>query len=283
MHHYFPEEEWQPHRALDDSRALARVFLRLDVERLVRARKTALANLLDWLGIALAMSPEPGACAGADDAEPSAACREFRELRKLTAGYALGRYSDALEQYDVQRSLADDPSLPTTDDLIRLLGGQKKMERLRMEKSADDRYPQAMARLRRLIAECDAITVEGQIGQLLELIALSRQDGTEVHRDSLSLLTLHSTKGLEFSRVYIVGVEDSEMPGMSAHKAASKVEIEEGRRLLYVGMTRTKDRLVMTRAAKRGDLPTGGMQYLAEMGITPETADVGRETGERNA
>jgi len=280
MHHFFPDETWQAHRALDDSRALARVFLRLDVGRLVRARKTALANLLDWLGIALAMSTEPGACAGAaDSGEPSAACREFRELRKLTAVYALGRYSDALEQYDVQRSLADDPSLPTADDLIRLLGGQKKMERLRMEKSADDRYPQAMARLRRLIAECDAITLEGQIGQLLELIALSRQDGTEVHRDSVSLLTLHSTKGLEFSRVYIVGVEDSEMPGMSAHKAVPKHEVEEGRRLLYVGMTRTKERLVMTRAAKRGDLPTGGMQYLAEMGIAPESVEEGPGTG----
>jgi DNA helicase-2/ATP-dependent DNA helicase PcrA len=121
-----------------------------------------------------------------------------------------------------------------------------------------------------VLAQCDAGTLEGQIGQLLELVALSKQDGTEVSRDRVSLLTLHSTKGLEFSRVYIVGVEDSELPGMSAHQPVSKHEIEEGRRLLYVGMTRTKDRLIMTRAAKRGDLPTGGIQYLTEMGVEPE-------------
>jgi DNA helicase-2/ATP-dependent DNA helicase PcrA len=163
------------------------------------------------------------------------------------------------------------------DDLIARLGGQKRLERLRLERSADDRYPQAMARLRRLLAECDAPTVEGQIGQLLELVALSRQDGTEVARNRVSLLTLHSTKGLEFSRVYIIGVEDAELPGMSAHKPASRLEIEEGRRLLYVGMTRAKDRLVMTRVARRGDLPTGGIQYLAEMGIEPHPVHADRD------
>lgn len=263
----------QAHSALHDAHALARVFLRLDVERLARARKTALANLLDWLGIALALSPEPPVHAGTPDAhDTSPAAREFRELRGLTAAYALGRYSDALEQYAVQRDLAADPTLPTLDDLIARLGGRARMERLRREKTAEDRYPQAMARLRRLIAECDAISLSGQVTQLLELVALSRQDGTEVARDRVSLLTLHSTKGLEFSRVYIVGVEDSEMPGMSLHRAATTHDIEEGRRLLYVGMTRARERLVLTRAATRSELPTGGIQYLAEMGIEPEPA-----------
>jgi DNA polymerase III epsilon subunit-like protein len=235
----------QAHRALDDSRALAEVFLRLDQERLVRSRKTALANLLDQLGIALSLD-------AVDAASPSA--REFAELRSATALYALGRYSDALEQYRVQRELADDPALPTVDDVIERLGGTALMERLRTERTADDRYPQAMSRLRRLLASCDAPLLQGQIEQFLELVALSKHDGTEVHQDRVSLLTLHSTKGLEFSRVYVVGVEDSELPGGTQHKPAMKQDIEEGRRLLYVGMTRTKERLVLTRAAKRGDL-----------------------------
>jgi DNA helicase-2/ATP-dependent DNA helicase PcrA len=112
--------------------------------------------------------------------------------------------------------------------------------------------------------------LQGQIGQFLELVALSKHDGTEVHQDRVSLLTLHSTKGLEFSRVYVVGVEDSELPGATQHKPATQPDIQEARRLLYVGMTRAKDRLVLTRAAKRGDLPTGGIQFLAEMGLSPE-------------
>jgi DNA polymerase III epsilon subunit family exonuclease len=251
----------QAHRALDDSRVLAEVFLRLDEERLVRSRKTAMANLLDWLGIALALDPAGPA---------SASAREFTELREATAPYALGRYSDALEQYRVQRELAADDSLPTVDDLIERLGGRKKMERMRAERTADDRYPQAMSRLRRLIGGCDAPLLEGQIAQFLDLVALSKHDGTEVHQDRVSLLTLHSTKGLEFSRVYVVGVEDAEMPGSTQHKAATQLDTQEARRLLYVGMTRAKERLVLTRAATRGDQPTGGIQFLSEMGLKLE-------------
>ena len=266
----FQVDAGQSHRALDDARTLAHVFLRLDAKRLERARKTALANLLDHLGIAMALDTSGPA---------SPAAREFIELRSATALYALGRYSDALEQYRVQRELSGDPSLPTVDDVIERLGGQRLMDRLRLERNADDRYPQAMARLRRLLASCSAPLLEGQIEQFLELVALSKHDGTEVHQDRVSLLTLHSTKGLEFSRVYVVGVEDSELPGGTQHKPAATKDVEEGRRLLYVGMTRTKDRLVLTRAAMRGDLPTGGIQFLAEMGIKPETADGRRATG----
>jgi DNA helicase-2/ATP-dependent DNA helicase PcrA len=252
----------QSHRALDDSRTLAQVFLKLDEERLVRSRKTALANLLDFLGIALAMDLS---------GNTSRQALEVAALRDATSVYALGRYSDSLEHYRVQRELAGDPSLPHLDEIIDRLGGKKRMERLRTERTADDRYPQAMARLRRLLLRCDALLLEGQIAQFLELVALSRQDGSETSRDRVSLLTLHSTKGLEFSRVYVVGVEDSELPGGSRDRPAGKLDIEEGRRLLYVGMTRAKDRLVLTRAAKRGDLPTGGIQFLAEMGLKPET------------
>jgi len=258
------------HRALDDSRALAEVALRLDQERLVRSRKTAMANLLDYLGLALALDP-----AGA--VSPSA--REFTELRSAASVYALGRYSDALEQYRVQRELAEDPAVPTMDDLVERLGGRELMDRLRTDRTADDRYPQAMSRLRRLMGNCDAPLLQGQIEQFLELVALSKHDGTEVHQDRVSLLTLHSTKGLEFSRVYVVGVEDSELPGGTQHKPAMRQDIEEGRRLLYVGMTRAKERLVLTRAAKRGDLPTGGIQFLAEMGLKLETADGRQRTG----
>ena len=236
---------------------MAGVFLQLDHDRAVRARKTALANLLDHLAVALALSAE------------SSLCSEAIELRKAIAAWALGRYSDALEQYRIQRELSGDPALPTLEELIERLGGRARMERIRAEKSADDRYPQAMARLRRLLSQCGGATLGEQIGALLELVVLSKQEGTEVHSDRVSLLTLHSTKGLEFSRVYIVGVEDSELPGGTQHRPATKLDVEEGRRVLYVGMTRAKERLVLTRAATRGDLPTGGYQFLAEMGLTP--------------
>ena len=53
--HFFKVELPQAHRAHEDATALALVFLRLQAEKLARARKTALANLLDYLGLALAL------------------------------------------------------------------------------------------------------------------------------------------------------------------------------------------------------------------------------------
>ncbi|HZH39700.1 MAG TPA: 3'-5' exonuclease, partial [Gemmatimonadales bacterium] len=87
----------------------------------------------------------------------------------------------------------------------------------------------------------------------------------------VTLLTLHSTKGLEFSRVYIVGAEDFQIPGYRTMKEQAEDEIQEGRRLLYVGMTRAKDRLILTRADQRFGMPAGGNQFLDEMGLVPET------------
>src|SRR5256885_10458778 len=90
-------------------------------------------------------------------------------------------------------------------------------------------------------------TLEDNIDRLLERVALSTSDGVELAPDRVNLLTLHSTKGLEFSRVYIVGVEDHELLGYQP----TNDEVEEARRLMYVGMTRARDRLVLTRVARR--------------------------------
>jgi DNA polymerase III epsilon subunit family exonuclease len=242
------------HRALDDTKALAQVVLALDGVKLQRARKTALVNLLDNLGIALALSDETQL----DD--------EARMFRKLTAPYALGRYTTCLELYE--REAAEDLSAPGVDEVIDRLGGAQLMLKIRTEKTALERYPQAMTRLRRLLDEIPAGPLDQQISLFLERAALSKWDGLEPARHRVNLLTLHSTKGLEFSRVYIVGVEDSQLPGGSPAKGASPFEIEEARRLLYVGMTRTIDRLVMTHVLSREEKETRGHRFLDEMGVT---------------
>jgi DNA helicase-2/ATP-dependent DNA helicase PcrA len=101
---------------------------------------------------------------------------------------------------------------------------------------------------------------------------LSKWDGDEPDRGRVNLLTLHSTKGLEFSRIYIVGAEDEQLPGTHPRKPPTVEEVEEARRLLYVGMTRTIDRLVLTYTAERGGKPSSGHQFLDEMGLTPGAA-----------
>jgi superfamily I DNA/RNA helicase len=245
------------HRAPDDARTLARVFLALGEAKIVRARKTALDDLLDHLAVALALS----------DAESF--CEEASRLWTLIRGYAFGRGSRCLELYQVERELSGDETLPTVDSLIDKLGGPKRMQQVRGEKTAAQRYPAAMRRLRPLLDLFDGKPLSDQIAGFLERVVLSKWDGAEREPGRVNLLTLHSTKGLEFSRVYIVGAEDSHLPGNNK----SKRDIEEARRLLYVGMTRTKDRLVLTRVEARGGKPTGGHRFLDEMGLKPQRAN----------
>jgi DNA helicase II / ATP-dependent DNA helicase PcrA len=77
----------------------------------------------------------------------------------------------------------------------------------------------------------------------------SEADFFDPRADRVSLLTMHAAKGLEFPVVFIVGLEDGVMPLYWDHP--NPQELEEERRLFYVGMTRAKDRLIMVRALKR--------------------------------
>lgn len=245
------------HRALDDARTLARVFLELGALKAQRARKTALANLLDVVGLGLALC------------DKGSLCPEALLFRDFCVPYSLGRYSSCLEMYE--RECGSDESLPGVDEVIEALGGTKLMVKIRTEKSAHERYPSTMVRLRRLIAHVGDGPLQQQIAAVLERVTLSaRAEGVDVDRDRVNLLTLHSTKGLEFSRVYVVAVEDAQLPGRPpSGMEPTAAEIEEARRLLYVGMTRAKDRLVLSHAAVRRGNPTGGHRFLDEMGLTP--------------
>ena len=81
-----------------------------------------------------------------------------------------------------------------------------------------------------------------------EVSMLCEIDTLDKRADRISLLTLHSSKGLEFKCVFIVGLEEGIIPFYRAQKPS---EAEEEKRLLYVGMTRAERRLFLTRALKR--------------------------------
>src|SRR5712691_7063098 len=238
------------HHALDDAVTLARVYRELERLRGIRARKAVLVNLLDYLGLGLALEQEGKR--GEQDI-----------LFKLAKFYTLGRYGDALAFYEMERERTGEGSAPPVDEVIRRLGGRALMTRLRAEPDPAQRYPAAVARLRALIDEpSPAGTLKESIDRLLDRVALSTSEGIEVAPDRVNLLTLHSTKGLEFSRVYIVGVEDYQIPGLREAKENRQAEIQEARRLLYVGMTRTRERLVLTRVERRFGMEAGGSSFL---------------------
>ena len=95
-------------------------------------------------------------------------------------------------------------------------------------------------------------TVAGALNRFLESVALvSDADMIDSARGTVTLMTLHASKGLEFSAVALVGLEENLLPHVRARAAASDDELEEERRLCFVGMTRAKRRLFLTRAAVR--------------------------------
>ncbi len=245
------------HRALDDARTLAHVVMKLDEAKLARARKSALLHLLGHLGVALALCDE------------GALCPEALLFRDFARPFALGRFSGSLEFYE-NEALGNE-SVPSVDEVIEALGGARLMMKIRAEKTADELYPTALPRLRRLLDRIPDGSLQSQITTFLECAVLSKYDGHEPERGRVNLLTLHSTKGLEFSRVYIVGSEDAHLPGRTANREATAEEVEEARRLLYVGMTRVKDRLVLTHTQSRAGRPSGGHRFLDEMRLAPGT------------
>src|SRR5213076_103673 len=115
----------------------------------------------------------------------------------------------------------------------------------------------------------------GGIERLLEGVVVCSAAGIGVAPDRVNLLTLHSTKGLEFSRVYIVGVEDYQIPGYRESTEHRQAEIQEARRLLYVGMTRAQERLVLTRVERRFGMDAGGSSFLEEMGLEVQGVGAG--------
>src|SRR5438094_9097443 len=255
------------HHALDDAVTLARVYRELERLRAVRARKAVLVNLLDYLGLALALEPEREQGAGSGEQEI---------LFKVAKFYTLGRYSDALAFYEMERERSGGDSGPSVDEVIRRLGGRALMTRLRAEPDPAQRYPAAVARLRALIDEpAPAGTLKESIDRLLDRVALSASEGIEVAPDRVNVIPPHSTKGLEFSRVYIVGVEDYQIPGLREAKANRQAEIQAARRLLYVGMTRTRERLVLTRVERRFGMEAGGSSFLEEMGLEAQGVGAG--------
>ncbi len=89
-------------------------------------------------------------------------------------------------------------------------------------------------------------------GFLEEVALISDLDSVEDGDDRVLLMTLHAAKGLEFPAVYMTGMEEGLFPGsMSIHADDPDSEIEEERRLAYVGITRAKEQLTLTAARQR--------------------------------
>ncbi len=99
--------------------------------------------------------------------------------------------------------------------------------------------------------EFEQISEEKDLETFLTGVALTSESSEEEEIDKVSLMTIHTSKGLEFPVVFIVGMEDGLFPIARAVRSMNDSEIEEERRLCYVGITRAKEILYLTLTQKR--------------------------------
>lgn len=150
------------------------------------------------------------------------------------------------------RTVVEDASVAgVIDSLLR---------RIQYLKYLDDGTPQGEARqenIKELLSVAQEYQDAGLDGFLEEVSLVSDLDSADFNGDAVTLMTLHAAKGLEFPVVFMTGMEESIFPHSRALYDQS--EMEEERRLCYVGMTRARKELYMMYANSR--MLYGGVQH----------------------
>ncbi len=116
----------------------------------------------------------------------------------------------------------------------------------------DDNSPQAADRIenvKELVSVAQTYDELGLAGFLEEIALIADIDNYSTEQNAVTLMTLHAAKGLEFEAVFLAGMEEGIFP--HSRSAFDAAELEEERRLCYVGMTRAKQRLYLIHASSR--------------------------------
>lgn len=152
------------------------------------------------------------------------------------------------EFYEIVEEIKNYSKLSSVSTIMKIiLDKTRYFDMLGDEDDGDERK----ANIEELLAvanEYEAINDNPSVAEFLDYTALTTNADMENDEDTVTLMTLHSAKGLEFPAVFIAGVEQGLLPSMRAEKEA---DIEEERRLFYVGITRAKDNLHISYAKMR--------------------------------
>ena len=172
---------------------------------------------------------------------------------KAADQYGLNRiYGNTREFISVIEELRDKKDSLTVSELIKqTLQKTGYTQALELENTTEaETRIENLDEFLTVAMEFEEEMAESTLSDFLEGISLSSDlDGMEESDENVTLMTLHSAKGLEFPVVFLVGMEEGIFPGYKT--IGEPQELEEERRLCYVGITRAKENLVMTCAKKR--------------------------------
>lgn len=175
------------------------------------------------------------------------------EVIKQAEIYGLNRVfansRDFIEQIEFLRKEQENISLSELVKLTLNKTGYTKALELENTVEAETRI-ENLEEFLTVVIEFEEESAENTLGDFLEGITLASDiDHLDDEQDYVTLMTLHSAKGLEFPVVFLVGMEEGIFPGFKS--IGEEKELEEERRLCYVGITRAKNNLFMTCAKRR--------------------------------
>ena len=172
------------------------------------------------------------------------------------------------------------------EEVIRLTGYVTELETEGTEE-ADARIENIDELISKTESYQEAMEEQGQpatlSGFLEEIALIADIDSVDPDQDYVLLMTLHSAKGLEFPRVFLVGMEDGIFPSYMSIVSDDKSDLEEERRLCYVGITRAMEDLTLTSARQRmirGDVQYNKVSRFVRE-IPRELVDLGQEAQEK--
>ena len=176
------------------------------------------------------------------------------EVIKNAAQYGLNKvYVNAKEFIEVIEELKNKKAELSVSELLSEVlqkSGYTKALELENTVEAETRLENLSELMTAAIEFEEEAVEEDSLSEFLEGITLSSDiDNLEDEEDSVTLMTLHSAKGLEFPVVFLVGMEEGIFPGYKS--IGEPKELEEERRLFYVGITRAKEYLHITCARHR--------------------------------
>ena len=173
-----------------------------------------------------------------------ATLHQLDEIETLNAG-ARSKVRRFINLIDQLREMADKSIARLTEEVYTLSGIEEQLAAPMNEDQAAN-----VDELINSAAQYDAGTESPSLLEYLQQIALvSDADSYDAQAGAISLMTLHAAKGLEFPAVLIVGLEDGLIP--HSRSAESDDDLEEERRLLFVGITRAEQRLGLSYARHR--------------------------------
>lgn len=177
------------------------------------------------------------------------ACFQAQEIETLkTAKKKVQKFGDVILGY---RNYLEDHSLEELFQyIVETTGYIKDLEQQETEE-ATARIENINELLNKVVSY-EEEAEEPNLSELLEEIALVADiDNLEESDNRVVLMTMHSAKGLEFPNVFLCGMEDGVFPSYMTITSEDTEELEEERRLCYVGITRAKERLFLSAAKRR--------------------------------